>query len=408
MKTHTDRISKPWTNVTVTREYDTHGNAYMVEHVSSGVVSDSWYKTLNATDQVKNKDRKRPKAQSYTRQSVTKMWGNTYVGHTDSAIVDLNQTGAHNWTPVGGVVNTFPDTSLYNTCLDRLYGQVRGELDLSIDLLQRKQTQQMITGGMRVLEKTRDAILKTRSIRGLIESSLKRDRYRGYNRQRRVEERAKRRQWSKDLADIHLQWTYGVKPTIESVYGLVEEFNTPQKSFLNVKARAKRVERVDFTSPYTPWGADFPMQVRGQNSKRYLISVDLALVPSVVDDLARFSSLNPASIIWETIPYSFVIDWVYDLGGYLRNLESALLYCSSFVSGYSTFTALEQCESTVSKGITAGTTVRMANLRGGYRYSRKVRTVLTGIPFPRPPRFEPKLGWRRLVNGAALARQLIR
>jgi hypothetical protein len=125
-------------------------------------------------------------------------------------------------------------------------------------------------------------------------------------------------------------------------------------------------------------------------------------------DLSRWSSLNPVSFAWEVIPYSFVVDWFYDVSSYLRNLETCLLYNSRFISGYKSELFVHRSKGVASyKGNQGGEVHEIAAVSYG-RTVQFQRSVLSSYPRPHAPTFKVQLGWERLLSAAALTTQLFK
>jgi hypothetical protein len=138
------------------------------------------------------------------------------------------------------------------------------------------------------------------------------------------------------------------------------------------------------------------------------MKAQFSFTTSALDSLAGFSSLNPVSIVWELTPYSFVVDWFVDVGGYLRNFETACLYGSDFVAGYVDRSLIAEVSETNSQhDRSADGSYFNLETRGYTRVTKFQRTVLTSVPFPKAPRFDPKLGSSRLVSAAALLGQMV-
>lgn len=272
------------------------------------------------------------------------------------------------------------DASTYNTALGRLYDKLRGEVDLSIDLAEVHKTKAMMS----------------KTLRGI--ASLAKT----FRKMRRSNPR--------DWGNIWLEWTYGWKPLASSIYGAAHELIVGPRGprFLAVEGSAKH----DYdTRSSTGDGTSVVREnLLVNRAFRCKIRAKYSFTESALDTLAGFTSLNPVSIAWELTPYSFVVDWFLDIGGYLRNFETACLYGTDFVSGY------------VSEGwriSTHGTRYLQTvpvGLAGTFSFERSDsyveevgfrRLLLGGTPFPRAPRFDPKLGSSRLISGAALLGQLL-
>lgn len=118
--------------------------------------------------------------------------------------------------------------------------------------------------------------------------------------------------------------------------------------------------------------------------------------------MSNFSSLNPVSIAWELMPWSFVIDWFYDVGGYIRNLETAMLHNSRFIHGYVTYGEKTDVKLKQHGTVSVSGSKRIYAYTGGAVRTMKDRAVLTSYPFPRIPVVSVDLGSGRLANAAAL------
>jgi hypothetical protein len=263
----------------------------------------------------------------------------------------------------------------YNEALQELYSRVRGELDLSVDAFQARQTAQMFTASSKL------ELLAGR-----------------YGRLRRV-------------GSAWLEWVYGWKPLASTIYGIADEsirfILNDTKSFKVRRSVKDRTNESSLLLAVIPPGRetmDVDYEVKVEVKVRFR-------QPNDKSDFRRFSSLNPASIAWELLPYSFVLDWVYDVGGFLRAAESCLLYSKDFMDGYvSTTTAAKGKVSTTINGVS----VYNSSIHNEAYYTSErnsvsfSRTPLTAPPFPRLPSLRPDLGASRLLSAAALLSQKLR
>jgi hypothetical protein len=120
------------------------------------------------------------------------------------------------------------------------------------------------------------------------------------------------------------------------------------------------------------------------------------------------------SLGWELIPYSFVVDWFIDVGSYLRNLETALLFGTIFKSGFvSELYAVDLVDDYLpsflinTKQTDTATWWLLTKATSRRRYREFYRTKLTSYPFPRKPTFKVDLGSQRLLSAASLLRQIL-
>lgn len=272
-------------------------------------------------------------------------------------------------------------TNAYNTALDRLNDKVRGGLDLSVAMAESSSTLRMV----RALTKTK------RYFSGI---------------------------GSKRWANEWLELKYGWQPLLSDIYGAANEIINVNLGLMTFKGRGSDSVNTSGTRTVAAGGADLPGYTNNPIVLKQKISTFCACelqvtlkAPTSVQQAARWSSLNPVSIAWELVPYSFVVDWFYDIGGYLRNAETQILYNSAFVSGYRSELSVEQGAGEFTYNDSSNTYfTKVVYAQGTCKVYKKSfnRTVLTSYPFPRRPRINTDLSSNRLLSAAALLRQLIK
>lgn len=267
------------------------------------------------------------------------------------------------------------DANLINSALDELNEKTRGSLDLSIDIAEIGQTAKMF----KVIDQVTDLTRTFRRRYGTLKAA----------------------------SNAWLQYTYGVRPLLSSIHGLADEslrhvLNKTQR----FRARAKSVDYcglsyITNSGNFTPIPGFDKLAVK--RSCQYGIVLD-----QKDNDLSRWTSLNPVSIAWELTPYSFVVDWFYDVGSFLRNAETSLLYANRFRSGYrSDLTVVDTPVDFTTPGF-QGVDETFGIWRGYVKYISFNRGILNTYPVPRLPTFKANLGSSRLLSAAALLSQLLR
>lgn len=322
-------------------------------------------------------DRKRPLAWSFHIEDADHVYG-TFRMHNLRNTMGYTERGVS----VGGeqaVLSAGNYASYvypYNKALGRLYDGIRGNVDLAIDFAQVNQTRSMIRNSIRTI------LSYARSWRQGISGV------------------------SGSASNAWLQWQYGIRPTMQTIYDLAEKQIELTCRPVTFRGRATNLNRGQFvTTSYT--SSRVPSYVDWETSARTEVKVRCSVSNANIHALSHYTSLNPASILWEMTPYSFVADWFIDVGGYLRSAETALLTGLVFHSGYRTDSY---------KGTAVRRTVGTAYNSGSYytistgcrHYERGMsRTPLGGMPLPEIPRVEAKLGSQRLLSAASLLRQLL-
>lgn len=320
-------------------------------------------------------DRKAPNNYSYLKYYISALQG-LKIERPSSPVQQrvgfLSNADSHD---PGPGYDTTAETEAYNMALSNLNDRMRGTLDLSVDLFQHAETLRMLKAASNLVEYARD-----------------------FKRQfAHYPLRAFGSKW--------LELQYGWRPFIGDVFDsmskLIQDAQSRPRPF---SGRGHSGYPVDGpTSQSVESG--FPTIARGTWSYRVEIKVYLLPPNSRFQALAGWASLNPVSIAWELLPYSFVVDWMVDVGGYLRNYESALIYRNRFVNGYVSTTSRYDGK-LICKGLSP-----LGNLfdaEGAQAYAKFSRTKLTSYPLPRFPRISPHLGSGRLLNAAALLSQFLR
>lgn len=263
-------------------------------------------------------------------------------------------------------------TDAYNRALNSLNDRVRGNTDLSIDLAQGSKT-------IRLGHDVAKVIRSIASIRNPVNMI-------------------------KMVGNARLTWVYGIKPTLQSIYDAATfEARHYNNEFAFSEGKGKDGCKGSATNTGAQW-PDYTFQTswRGESQVRTKIGIILRIPDTPATQLARLTSLNPVSIAWELVPFSFVIDWFVNIGGYLRDLETALAYSSYFVRGFRTDTTITEYHFSGRRNYYFNQ--ERWTGEAGIKMTRKTkaRSVLSSYPMPSRPIFNANLGSGRLLNGAAL------
>lgn len=259
----------------------------------------------------------------------------------------------------------------------KLYEDIRGNTDLSVDAFQVKKT-------LSIKKDIRNVLRQTyRLARALAKRKL---------------------DFLTIPGNIWLQYVYGIKPSLQSLHDAISHTTVhyvgTSKMF---KGRVQVPRTVDVFIPSYLDGS-WAARTTLQTSARCLIKCRMVIPDNTVTEAARLTSLNPASIAWELMPFSFVVDWFLNVGSYLRDTESRLIFNQYFKSGFQTTSWKEE------GNLTGG---RIDPRGFGYHSCWKVdkstsRTVLYSLPPVQLPNFRVNLGAGRLLNAAALLTTFLR
>lgn len=372
---------------TVQRSYDSAGNLTGQATINTRNRS---LDTVSRYSLVQG-DKKKPTAFSYTALARS-----AYIGldqqFTSGKLVS-SEDGVLTGSDLYARSNpSFPDLRSfhYNKALSDINDKVRGQLDLAVDVSEWKQTRDMI--------KKMDSVEGAFDELGRLIGGATR---KGIGKRELAEILFKRQ--LKALGGIWLTWQYGVRPLLGTIHDLGKELvQTRIPEILQVSEKSySAVEAIKLSQLY----AGDPLETAKVNGINGCYISMRFQEPANAWDAARYSSLNPASLAWELLPLSFVVDWIYDIGGMLRNLETAILYGSRFVDGY--YTTLRALQGNHLSDL------RMASSGGGTSFIKRRafsemklvefdRVRLVSYPGPRLPTFRVNLGAERMLSLAAL------
>lgn len=350
-----------------------------------------WYRDqLNVPSPgVTNGDFSSPNSWSFNRLVQEGLQGTTTTLYQRSGRWDF--WGASVGTQGVTIPISISEGNLMAIAKEQAYGElvekVRGQIDLSVALLQGGQTASMFRSANRALQ----------YVRSFKRLRLK-ESWRDFTRDGSL---------GKKAGSKWLEFQYGWKPLAQDAYNTAVELGRqfPSLMIVDVKKGFRNVTTSSYlwVSYGTSWPSDNVIEGRYRIKARFMPSA------AIENLLGNFTSLNPASIAWEMTPYSFVVDWFADFGGYMRNLESFFLLRQSWKDGF-------EYEGTMAQSAVYATGTKqmsssyrqVSSCVGKSTATSYIRRVLPYMPMPAPPSFKVNLGSGRLLNAAALMSQHMR
>jgi hypothetical protein len=127
------------------------------------------------------------------------------------------------------------------------------------------------------------------------------------------------------VGNYWLQWQYGWKPLAADLYGMYQRlYEAPKKPLLHAKRQV--AGKKDFSFVVNSDTVDLKGKI--------LDTCELwcTVTDEVVSGAQNIGVINPLSLTWELIPYSFVVDWFCPIGNYLQALTAKAGL--AFVGGY--------------------------------------------------------------------------
>lgn len=132
-----------------------------------------------------------------------------------------------------------------------------------------------------------------------------------------------------DAANDLLAFKFGVEPLISDVSGTAEvlaHLMTDNLRLATVSARGSATVKEEIVEQFVPNDnsdlTGFTVTIKTTVEIRRGYVCEYALDNLAVRELAQVGLLNPAELLWELVPWSFIFDWVYDIGRYLRDVTA--------------------------------------------------------------------------------------
>lgn len=223
------------------------------------------------------------------------------------------------------------------------------------------------------------------------------------------EKRKWQRQSIAKASGLFLNFKYGWGPLVQNIYDTaLQQLNSVEKHGIVIKAGSSQKMNFSGRIVNTAVGSTDPIVYHDQEG-RASCRMKIWLKGREGMDISSYTTLNPFYLGWNLIPYSFVVDWFYDVGGYLHAAEQRMKWNPLFYKGYASELFYMEAKEYASGFYTDPSKLYLTTHIAGYH--RKVefkRTVFSSWPFPRMPRIEIDLGGSRLLAAAALLGTIFR
>jgi hypothetical protein len=195
------------------------------------------------------------------------------------------------------------------------------------------------------------------------------------------------RKSASDAGGVWLEYSYGWKPLVEDIYTGIKIVSRPLPDVV-ARGKAQGKFHVDAFSYHPPWYNNFDSF---DWHFRCLIQADVSVSNKNLWLANQLGLINPLSVAWEVVPFSFVVDWFVPIGNYLQSLTDfvGLNLANSFVTWYGVHNRIRN----------------MTAIRGDYipyQFTRKARRVdlMRTVSLPSPPSIKPRFTGFYSARGA--------
>jgi hypothetical protein len=217
---------------------------------------------------------------------------------------------------------------------------------------------------------------------------------------------------SKTAANDYLAFKFGAEPLVNDVKGAAEALAHLIEDKLNlvtVKASGSSTRRESLSGSFIRNGITYVYTHNVEVFVRYVCEYGTDNV--LTREMSKLGLINSAEILWELAPWSFLVDWLYPIGTYIRHLTNdvGLTYRRGTRSVRTVVTtrvtvAHNQELVRVPKywGSDEGHRLNWSRTRGSVS---KVRTLLDEPPKVQAPQLRNPFSFTHLMESLALLRQ---
>lgn len=201
-----------------------------------------------------------------------------------------------------------------------------------------------------------------------------------------------------------LEQQYALAPLLSDVYGAAQalrernDFSDWVVTTIGKTVSKDRSEGILFP------GTTITAQWIRHTHLRYKVRLDYIPANEFLSTLASLGMTNPLEVIWEAVPFSFMIDWAVPIGDWLSAMDATLGY--KFLSGSCSESKL--AEFLVNSRLNDTPTHYCSGEFHGRARSRSLsRTVYLDSPIPAAPRIKNPLSLGHMRNGLSLMYQAL-
>jgi len=220
---------------------------------------------------------------------------------------------------------------------------------------------------------------------------------------------------SRSFAENWLEFQYGWKPVLMDIRGVLDAFAlraAATERIVTVRASSVDVSTTNhpIMSPlYGSYATVTPQEISRfamMRTERTRIGLRFKLDDADRRFMTQLGFTNPVSLLWELVPFSFVLDWMLPVGDYLEGLTS--FSGLTFVDGFLTRSTRENTFCSFSSNLTQGSgpqTIRV-QCKGGFKRERFMmrREKLLSFPQRQAPTFKNPFTFTHTANALALLR----
>lgn len=208
----------------------------------------------------------------------------------------------------------------------------------------------------------------------------------------------------KQLPSKWLGWNYAATPLLNDVKGSLDLLTDPRRLnqwLVTTKGIVTSKNKIIEEHAQDGFGLPLGRTVVHDQTVGYFVRLDYYPDNSFLYHMANLGLSNPMEIVWEAVPYSFVVDWMLPIGEWFHTMDAAVGF--RFLSGSCT-ERLEVKTSVKPKDgpLWGGWQVREQSFSASGRRLNLTRSIYASSPIPAAPRIKNPLSLGHMANGLAL------
>lgn len=256
---------------------------------------------------------------SNTRRVARKYYSHSYYGSTpDDYTINVSNI------PEDGGVDPETWNEAYGKFKDRLYAirQESGEWEgsdasLGVSFAETRQSLSMVTNRLKQLYQFQRELRtgrfgKAAEVLGTSISGRKLRKMEKARASDRTRDRAK------SFANNYLEFHFGWSPLIQDIHDACQALSNPILPH-RVRVRSTRFSQHPSSSVTYSGGDRFTVGRMQSWKYQYGIGADVEVENPNLGLASQLGLVNPATVLWELVPFSFVVDWFANVGDYLSS-----------------------------------------------------------------------------------------
>jgi hypothetical protein len=144
---------------------------------------------------------------------------------------------------------------------------------------------------------------------------------------------------NKNPSSAWLRYQYGIMPIMRDVQGLIKLLDADfKKEGAHFVAKSSAVESAFLVPTFPPSHYKMWSEVKSLKygaTAKYYYRVD----DTMLEMLSNLTTLQPLTVVWELLPYSFIVDWFFPIGSFLQatNATIGLTFSDGYIGRKSVY-----------------------------------------------------------------------